>query len=140
MSELTALTKTIEAYPFESEGGPLRLCVHWMELKDRIEQLEARLEISTDHDVDGIEARDETIKLLDDRIEQLEAEITGHKLGESFLKDRIAELKAENQRLKAALENTAHNIKHATPIAVCDGRCARYECVCPQERLNELEA
>jgi len=30
------------------------------------------------------------------RIEQLEAEITGHKLGESFLKDRIAELEALN--------------------------------------------
>lgn len=49
----------------------------------------------------------------------------------------IGELLDHIAELEMALENTAHNIKHCTPIAVCDGKCFRHECVCP---TNELEA
>ena len=41
---------------------------------DRIAELESRLEISPLHSVDGIMARDATIKLQDERIAELEAE------------------------------------------------------------------
>lgn len=41
---------------------------------DRIAELESRLEISPLHNVDGIMARDATIKLQDERIAELEAE------------------------------------------------------------------
>ena len=71
---------------------------HNEKLKGRNSELEARLEISPDHDVDGIEARDETIKLLDDRIAELEAELTI-----KLLKDRIEELEA---RLEFKQKNT----------------------------------
>jgi len=67
----------------------------YIDSADCADELEARLEISPDHDVDGIEARDETIKLLDDRIEQLEgrlhdADLQGAKL-EAALKAKTAE-------------------------------------------------
>ena len=68
------------------------------------------------------------------RIAELESKV---KQLQTVTPESCSVLEEENQRLKAALENTAHNIKHATPIAVCDGRCARYECVCPQERRSE---
>jgi len=98
---------------------------HNEKLKGRNSELEARLEISPDHDVDGIEARDETIKLLDDRIAELEAELTI-----KLLKDRIEELEA---RLEFKQKNT-------------DALIARWEPYIKQleeenQRLNdELEA
>ena len=44
-------------------------------LQTRVAYLETRLEISPDHDIDGIAARDATIKLQDGRIAELEARI-----------------------------------------------------------------
>lgn len=43
-------------------------------LQSRVAELESRLEISPLHNVDGIMARDATIKLQDERIAELEAE------------------------------------------------------------------
>ena len=52
----------------------------------------------------------------------------------SDLSAKDAEIERLNVRideLEAALRNTQHSIKYATPIAVCDGKCAYGECVCP---------
>ena len=38
---VTNLMEKIEAYSFESDGGPLHLCVDWATLKDAIKALEA---------------------------------------------------------------------------------------------------
>ena len=65
---------------------------HNEKLKGRNSELEARLEISPDHDVDGIEARDETIKLLDDRIEQLEGRLHDADLQGAKLKIRLNQI------------------------------------------------
>lgn len=43
-------------------------------LQSRIKALEARLEIEPSHPYDGIDARDATIRLLEQRIEALETE------------------------------------------------------------------
>lgn len=43
-------------------------------LQARVEALEARLEIEPSHPYDGIDARDATIRLLEQRIEALETE------------------------------------------------------------------
>jgi predicted RNase H-like nuclease (RuvC/YqgF family) len=46
-------------------------------LKDRITELETRLEIEPDIDCDGIEARNATIHLLERRIEEYREEVKG---------------------------------------------------------------
>ena len=43
-------------------------------LQSRVAELESRLEVAPEHDIDGIAARDATIKLQDGRIAELEAE------------------------------------------------------------------
>ena len=43
-------------------------------LQARVAELESRLEVDPDHDIDGIAARDATIKLQDGRIAKLDAE------------------------------------------------------------------
>ena len=50
------------------------------ELKDENERLRERLEISPDHPYDGIYCRDETIRLLDAKIDDKQAEIEGLKI------------------------------------------------------------
>jgi BMFP domain-containing protein YqiC len=49
-----------------------------IELKKRIHELEERLEIDCDHDYDGIYCRDETIKLLESKLQEYK-----NKLGDS---------------------------------------------------------
>ena len=44
----------------------------WADSKERIAELEARLEVDPKHAVDGIQARDATITLLEKRIAELE--------------------------------------------------------------------
>lgn len=56
--------------------------------------------------------------------------IAAMQVGNQLLRSERDELKKRNAELEMALENTAHNIKHCTPIAVCDGKCFRHECVC----------
>lgn len=61
----------------------------------RIEALEARLEVGVGG-VDGIAARDETIKLLDQRIEELEAErddILQWELGRIYMEKKVLQAK-----------------------------------------------
>ena len=36
---MRVLLNSIEAYGFESEGGPLQNCAEWVELKRRLNQL-----------------------------------------------------------------------------------------------------
>jgi len=90
-------------------------------------------------------------EMKDKRIEELEAlrdRLTDEMEGEIKLLGRIAELEAkvkrltsrgfedlhyENEQLKArhrvTIHNTRHNIKYSSPV-VCDGKCAKDECVC----------
>lgn len=44
-----------------------------------LSELEERLEISPDHSYDGIATRDETIKILEKRVEELEAQLQKEK-------------------------------------------------------------
>lgn len=60
--------------------------------------LEARLEISEEHGIDGIEARDATIKGQDKTIDAL---------------------KSENERLREVLERSL--IKHKAYVGICEG-------------------
>lgn len=60
----------------DAEGLPDTGSIHAniRAMKARVAELESRLEISPLHNVDGIMARDATIKLQDERIAELEAE------------------------------------------------------------------
>ena len=61
------------------------------ELVARVAYLESRLEVTPKHDIDGIAARDATIKLQDGRIAELEARIAdlegGLDVTEAMLRD-----------------------------------------------------
>ena len=63
-------------FPPDAEGLPDTGSIHAniRAMKARVAELESRLEISPLHNVDGIMARDATIKLQDERIAELEAE------------------------------------------------------------------
>ena len=102
----------------------------------RIEQLQDALTFAHDR----VWIRDKCIQQYDKRIKELEADIVKIEANAEYHADtndefmgRIVELEQRLEVLTMALENTAHNIKHATPIAVCDGHCAKYECVCGDE-------
>ena len=98
-------------FPPDAEGLPDTGSIHAniRAMKARVAELESRLEISPLHNVDGIMARDATIKLQDERIAELErrlreAEDKKTAGGGSPLKRlqtlsaRVAELEAERGR------------------------------------------
>ena len=66
-------------------------------LQTRVAELESRLEISPEHDIDGIAARDATIKLQDGRIAEL--------------KSRLAESEDTNKALRVRLILRANGFK-----------------------------
>lgn len=60
------LIQKIEAYPFESEGGPLHLCTDWIDLKDFVENLPEfaigqRVSIDISGEIDGVKVTVPTI-------------------------------------------------------------------------------
>ena len=74
------VSENLPSWSFEADINDLRYAIGRRPssankaLQSRIEALEARLEIEPSHPYDGIDARDATIRLLEQRIEALETE------------------------------------------------------------------
>lgn len=103
--ELRSLAEKAQGKPIFSEDGtnyhssakPATM----LALLDRLEELQARLEISPDHPYDGIACRDETIRQQDARIAELDIKCTLYEASLEKADRRIAELEAEVAHWKA---------------------------------------
>ena len=117
------------------------------ELLDRIEDLEARLELyATDgtrlpESCDGIACRDETIKLQDKRIEELEATVRRQ---ETLILDHFDEWQKEKKnriRLTAELHDGAVYLKECgNQFASIGDHVMQAGCYAVAERLQDTVA
>ena len=98
-------TRKVSNYSDETFGVP-NPCRVETKAADMLERLARRLELSPNHSVDGIEARDATIKGIEQRIAELEAEL--------------------EQVVKSATEIILDNAPEAMPaLAVARGEARR---------------
>ena len=110
------LMDKIESYPFESEGGDLRLCVHWQELRAEVSRLREALQQTKDtadrelqlHTNVWAEKRNYWLKRAD------EAEITARdaKWQNERLVTKLQAAEADVSRLQQENANLSANVTY----------------------------